>query len=74
MVYMATGSLRSFAEVPVFLSLNGQQFDANATRTFGYRSPPVVSLVTPHAGPIAMNTSVVVHGANLGGGSRHLSK
>ena len=46
------------------LSRNGQQFDAIASHTFGYRAPPVVS-PSPRAGAAMAHTAVVVHGANL---------
>lgn len=68
-VKLASGALRSAADVPVFLSRNGQQFEAVAHGTFGYRAPAMISTISPHAGPLAFETSIVVHGANLPGGS-----
>lgn len=65
---VASGALRSAAEVPVFLSRNGQQYDALGAHTFGYRAPPVVSSVAPHASPAAYATPVVLRGANFAGG------
>jgi hypothetical protein len=68
-VQIASGALRSTAEVPVFLSRNGQQFEALASHTFGYRAPPVVSSVAPRTGAAALSTPVVLRGANFGGGT-----
>jgi hypothetical protein len=66
---IASGALRSTAEVPVFLSRNGQQFEALASHTFGYRAPPVVSSVAPRTSAAALSTPVVFRGANFGGGT-----
>ena len=68
-VQIASGALRSAAEVPVFLSRNGQQFDSLARHTFGYRAPPIVSHLAPRVGAADANTSVIVHGSNFAGGS-----
>ena len=68
---IASGALRSAAEVPVLLSRNGQQFAAIASHTFGYRAPPVVSRLSPRAGAAMAHTAVVVHGANLRHGSEY---
>ena len=69
-VQIASGSLRSYAEVPVKLSRNGQQFDAAGAHTYGYRAPPVVSSVRPSAGAAWDNTTIILRGRNFAGGSR----
>ena len=68
-VQIGAGSLRSHAEVPIKLTRNGQQFDSIGSHTFGYRAPPVVSSIVPHAGAAWDNTTVVLRGANFAGGS-----
>jgi hypothetical protein len=54
--------------VDVSVSLNGQQFDAPADGTHGYRAPPIVSRLTPRAGPASARTHVLIEAQNLGWG------
>ena len=67
----ASGAFRTRAEVPVLLSRNGQQFEEGAAHNFVYYAPPAVSSLSPHAGPVRMNSSIVVHGAYFGGGASY---
>lgn len=67
-LHIASGALRSAAEVPLMISRNGQQFEAIGEHTFAYRMAPVVSEVTPRAGTAWANTSLVLSGSGFGGG------
>ena len=52
----------------VSVSLNGQQFDTPADGTHGYRAPPIVTRLTPRAGPASATTHVLVEAHGLGWG------
>ena len=47
------------------VSLNGQQFTANASAPFTYYPDATLSVVTPSSGPTAGNTALVVSGSHL---------
>ena len=55
-------------QVDVSVSLNGQQFDIPADGTHGYRAPPMVTRLTPRAGPASATTHVLVEAHGLGWG------
>ena len=56
--------------VAVEVSLNGQDFTADEM-VFGFYQPPSLLNLFPPTGPLVGNTSIVVRGVNLGGGTSY---
>ena len=67
-VVLSSFALAKPTAYPLSLTLNRQQF-YNASATFAYRPPPVISAVHPRSGPRAGATAVTLYGANLEGGT-----
>ena len=65
-VVLSSFALAKPTAYPLSLTLNRQQF-YNASATFAYRPPPVISAVHPRSGPRAGATAVTLYGANLEG-------
>ena len=63
-VTVETGALVDDEAVAVELTLNGQQF-SDSGREYTFYSPSHVSAFSPTSGPIAGQTSLVVHGAHF---------
>jgi hypothetical protein len=60
-VRVRSGELLEAGVVPLSVSVNGQE-TAVVPRGFAYATPPVLSSVSPAAGPVAGGTRLLVHG------------